>query len=156
MGDPRRFNLFAELISELLPNNLKIIDAAAGKGILQSSLKERGFDNIISYDKRNRRHKNLNYRYGYFNFLTEDRADAIIAMHPDEATDHSILFAAKHRIPGIICPCCTKPSAQQYWGNHKYQNWLKHLINLAEENDLKVELKKLKMNGRNDVLVLKP
>ena len=157
MGDPRRFHAFSEIISQNIPNNFNIADIAGGKGYLQAALRQRGFPNITSWDKRKKMAANRKgYRYGFFDFQTAPKYEAVVAMHPDEGTDHAILYAAVNRVPAIICPCCTKPSACAYWGNHKYECWLNHLITLAEKNNLKVKHEKLKINGRNDVLIITP
>lgn len=162
MGDSRRFNLFADIVADHVNSEAKVADIAGGKGYLQIALRERGFKKVETWDKRTRNNKTqirksvIDQRYSYFNQNCEHKYDAIVAMHPDEGTDHSILFAAKHRIQAIICPCCVKPSAVAYWESHKYDLWKDHLINLGRRNNMEVIEKKLKMNGRNDVLIFKP
>jgi hypothetical protein len=124
---------------------------------LQAALRQRGFEKITSWDKRKRNAKNRRgYHYGYFNWQTEQEYDAVVAMHPDEATDHAILYAGKNRVPAIVCPCCTKPDATVYWGEHSYGAWLKYLKKLAVENNLEVTETVLPMVGRNVVYILRP
>lgn len=157
MGAPQRFDLMAKLAEKYLPKNIAIADVASGKGYLQSALRQLGYKNITSWDKRKRNAKNRKgFRYGYFDWCWEkERYDAVVAMHPDEGTDHAILYAVKHQIPAIICPCCVKPSASMYWGVRKYEPWIKHLISLADGH-LEVQKNVLRMNGRNLVLIFKP
>ena len=159
MGDSKRFDLFGKLISKQLDPAMSIVDVAGGKGYLQASLRQLGYSKIETWDKRlataRKVHRN-GYRFGYFDFKTAPKYDAVVAMHPDEGTDHCILYAGLHRVPAIICPCCIKPSAVQFWDNRNYTKWLKHLMTLAENQNLNVEQFKLPMNGKNDVLVLRP
>ena len=111
MGDKRRFNKFANLINDLILNKeLSIIDVAAGKGHLQKALNEKGFRNVTSWDAKNIK-KGLKRRYGLFKCNEKQKFDVIVAMHPDEATDHSILYAGKNKKIAIVCPCCIKPDA---------------------------------------------
>lgn len=155
MGDRRRFDLFSKLAEEHLNKDMKIIDVASGKGYLQAALRQRGFQEIISWDKRKKNASNRKgYRYGYFDWRTGEKYDAVIAMHPDEGTDHAIMYAAKHMVPALVCPCCIKPDASVYWGNHRFKNWVNHLKSLA--NNMLIQEVYLPMNGKSLVLILKP
>ncbi len=159
MGDSHRFDLFGKLIARKLDLSMSIADVAGGKGYLQASMRQLGFSQIETWDKRlamTRKVHRRGYRFGYFDYKTAPKYDAVVAMHPDEGTDHCIMYAGLHRVPAIICPCCVKPSAVAFWSDRKYPAWLKHLANLAKEQYLKIEEYKLPMNGRNDVLVLTP
>ncbi len=159
MGDSHRFDLFGKLIARNLDSRMSIADVAGGKGYLQASLRQLGYSKVETWDKRlamaRKVHRN-GYRFGYFEYKTAPKYDAVVAMHPDEGTDHCILYAGLHRVPAIICPCCVKPSTVQFWGNRKYNAWMDHLIKLAGEQNLAIVQDKLPMNGRNDVLILKP
>lgn len=136
---------------------MKIADVAGGKGYLRLALSEHGFNDVTTWDKRKKRLKKGNQIYRWFLY---DQApsdyDAIIGMHPDEGTDHIIMYAAKHRVPFILCPCCIKPNAVAYWGNHKYQNWLNHLENMCKRHNIETVHTILKMNGKNDVIIGRP
>ena len=157
MGDPRRFHLFANVIADLLPRTSRVADVAGGRGILQSALRERGFSDITSWDRRRRTSYNrTGHRWGYFSVEIPDTYDAIVAMHPDESTDHCILFAGRHQIPDVICPCCVRPSARAFWDRATYDNWCAHLERLAQAAQLQVRWEQLPMNGRNDVMILTP
>jgi hypothetical protein len=157
MGDPRRFDLFAEQISNLIPPDFAVADVAAGKGFLQGALRSRGFTNVTSWDRRPKTIYNaLGHRYDYFSHNCEQKYQAVVGMHPDEGTDHALLYAAKHRCVAILCPCCIKPSATAFWGKHRYPIWINHLISLGEKYNMTCDISRLKMNGRSDVLFFRP
>ncbi len=132
MGDHRRFDIFSNHIVENLPtSNIRIVDVAGGKGHLRQALFEKGFSDVTTWDKRNKRVQG-NQRFEYFNWETAPEYDILVAMHPDEGTDHSILYAAKWGIDAFICPCCAKGSAVTYWGyncRHKSYKILKKGLN---------------------------
>ena len=157
MGDVRRFDLFAKLIEKHLNKDMDIVDVASGKGYLQASLRQIGFKNITSWDKRKKNAKNRKgYRYGYFKYDCKEKYDAVVAMHPDEGTDNAILYAGLNKIPILICPCCIKWDAVVYFGKKSFNNWVEHLINLAEKNSLNIKKTKLPISGRNLVLIMNP
>lgn len=157
MGDSRRFDLFAKLINKHIPKTAKIVDVAGGKGYLQAALRQLGYTDITSWDKRHKYAANRKgYRYGYFNWQAKEKYDAVVAMHPDEGTDHAILYAGKNRVPAIVCPCCIKPDATVFNGDHNFKTWCKHLEKLASKNGLEVIWTRLKMQGRSDVLIIRP
>lgn len=163
MGDSRRFRLFADLIVEHLSSDMRIADIAGGKGKLQGALYQHGYENVISWDKRPHYINRKNRHYGYLDCRESPGGyDAVVAMHPDEATDHCILYAIKHKIPAIICPCCVKPSAIYYGGptfsgpRAKYFSWINHLVKIAKINKMSVAQVSLKIKGANRVLICKP
>lgn len=153
MGDPRRFDLFSSLIRERFQNNLKVADVAGGKGYLQLSLREKGFNDVVTFDQRNVRVSGIDYRYQLFNSKIKDVYDILVGMHTDEASDWIIVEACRRRIPFVICPCCIKPSAVAFWNKHTYKNWSDHLCKLAESHNFGVTRSILRMNGRNEVLL---
>ncbi len=155
MGDSRRFHLFAQVAKRNLKTSLKIVDVAGGQGHLRLALKEMGFNNVETWDKRHNKIPGKQ-RYQYFTHNVKENYEAVVAMHPDEATDHAIIYAGKHKIPAIVCPCCVKPDAEPFWDNHNSANWMKHLISLAHKYGLKVQQTFLPMRGKNEVLILKP
>ena len=158
MGDSRRFQLFADLVSRNLPDrSLRIADVAGGKGYLKAALHQLGYKNVVTWDKNRKAAKKQNhsgYKYGYFDYRTQEVYDCVVAMHPDEATDHAILYASIHHIPAFVCPCCIKPDAVLFNEKYNFHLWVNHLKRLAKGMDIQ-ELY-LKMQGRNLVLVLKP
>lgn len=157
MGDSRRFDLMAKVIEKHIPKSFHIGDIASGKGYLQAAMRQLGYKSITSWDKRNKNAKNRNgYRYGYFKWNTKEKFNAIVAMHPDEATDHCIKYAIKNRCPVIICPCCVKPDAEIFNEKHCYSNWINHLKRMAIKGGMNVIETRLPMNGKSIVLIIKP
>jgi len=155
MGDSRRFDLFSKLISEYVPKDFKVVDVAGGKGYLQAAMRQLGYKNIVSWDKRKKYASNRRgYRYGYFFYTTNEQYDAVVAMHPDDGTDHAIMYAVKNRVIAIVCPCCIKPDACAYWGPKAFGEWKQHLVGLGK--DMVVKKKRLRMNGKNEVLIFIP
>lgn len=161
MGDSRRFDLFAELIARNFPQarEFPVADVAAGKGHLRAALWERGFRRVTCWD---RQHKMAKARPGQRFQLFDYRhapPDYVLAvgMHPDEASDHVVLWAARHRRPFILCPCCIKPSASTYWGSRSsHRSWNDHLARLAVSAGMTVTETCLQMKGRNVVMIGRP
>jgi hypothetical protein len=159
VGDPRRFHFMASCISEHMPDrNMQIADVASGRGALQAAMRQLGYRHITSWDKRQRNAKTRRgYRYGWFDYRNAPRGyGLVVGMHPDEGTDHCVLYAVKHRIPFLICPCCIKPSASLYFGRHDFDGWCRHLTSLATTARFAVQVLHLKMAGRNVVLIGTP
>lgn len=155
MGDPRRFDTFARLISSVLLPDMRIADVAGGKGYLQAALRERGFSDVVTWDRRRSRCAARTMRFDWFTHDTRERYDAVVAMHPDEGTDHALLYAIKHRIPAIICPCCVKPSALEYWDRYTFRPWCRHLESYALNHGCSIEWTRLGISGRNDVMIIR-
>ena len=157
MGDPRRFNAFAKLVRRHLPLEARLADVAGGKGYLQAALRELGYRDVVSWDRRKRcATGRAGYRYGWFDHRSAPAYDAVVAMHPDEGTDHAIVYAAERRVPALICPCCIRPSATTYWGDGNYPDWCRHLETVARKGRLTVQWTQLPIVGRNDVMILRP
>lgn len=156
MGDSKRFRKFAELISYHFPNReQRIADVASGNGSLQQELRQRSFINIISWDKRRRNAKGRpGYRYKLFNWRCDEKYDLVIGMHPDEATDHIIMYAVRNNIPFVVCPCCIKPSAYIYNDKSNFELWVEHLKRLARGFIITEHY--LRIDGKNLVLIGKP
>lgn len=155
MGDPRRFDLFAKLISTRVDRGSRIIDVAGGKGYMRRALFDYKVQNTTTWDKTKSKIPG-NHIYRYFKWDETPKYDIAVGMHPDEATDHIILYAGLHRVRAFVCPCCVKPSAAKFWKNHNFKHWTTHLIELAIQHGLKVEIHHLPMNGKNLVLEIFP
>lgn len=159
MGDSRRFEQFAELISKHFPPKYykSIADIAGGKGYLQIALKEKGYHNIITFDKRKKKKRapfgNLNFRYQFFNSNIKEEFDLLVGLHPDEATDVIITEAIKRNIPFIVCPCCVKPYAIMFNQQYNFTNWINHLKRIAIKAGYRIKENYLKMTGKNLVLI---
>jgi len=156
MGDARRFDIFADIIAEKFPDYRKarIADVAAGKGYLQAALRQRGFREIVSWDRRKSfAGPRSIYRYGLFDHRTSENFDLVVGMHPDEATDHIVTYGRKRKIPWIVCPCCVRPSAAEFGsGANDYWRWLAHLRTIGG-GPARVKTLTIPIRGRNVVLV---
>jgi hypothetical protein len=158
MGDSRRFDEFAKVIARNIPKEFSIADVAGGKGYLQSALRQLGFRNITSWDKRPKNASNrTGYRWGFFNYKTDPEYQAVVAMHPDEGTDEALMFACTRKVPAIICPCCVKPSAITFWGSHSdSKSWMDHLTKVARQHGMDVIWTTIPITGKNHVMIVKP
>lgn len=157
MGDKRRFSRFAELIAQTCADrSVRIADVAGGKGYLQMALRSLGYTNIVTFDKRRKMANPMRkkfYRYEWFSFNRHRKGFGLVAaMHPDEGTDHSILYAVNNRVPFLVCPCCILPSATSFWERKNFGGWVEHLEKLAQETHA-VRREMLPISGRNMVLI---
>ena len=166
MGDAKRFDLFAEFISQQVTNKqARIADVAAGKGYLSLALRQRGFKNVISFEPNIRNKvKGLQYKAQYFESGKD--FDVIVGMHPDQATDVILDEAAKSRAMAIVAPCCALATRWTFWNmpqhvgrgipihrdTSTYMRWLKHLATESTKRGLHLNQATLPMNGRNVVL----
>jgi hypothetical protein len=160
MGDKRRFALFADLVRTRFPDAELIADVAAGSGHLQAALRHKGFKQIVSWDKKKRHARGPArklYKNSIFDYESAPRGyDLVLGMHPDQATDHIVGYAVKHRVPFVVCPCCVLPSAFSYSGSKEFDAWCAHLAAIAREAYFNVERFDLHMHGRARVLVGTP
>lgn len=157
MGDTRRFDIMADFVAERFPHHTRkrIVDVAGGRGGLQAALRRRGFQDVTSVDVRPQYAKGRSgYRYGLFTWNYQENFDLVVAMHPDDATDHAILYAVNRCIPWAVCPCCVRPSANHTYkaGKNDYWRWTDHLRTLGGGKSA-VETITLPMAGRNLVLM---
>ena len=144
MADKRRFDLFAQFIVERFPAP-RIFDIAGGQGRLNESLTRLGRE-VTTFDLR---HKHLPVRYAQRMFTLEEprECDLLVGMHPDGATRIIIEYAAKHRLPFAVVPCCSDNSMP-------YNPWRRHLADLAREQGFtSVEEHELPMEGRARVVL---
>ena len=158
MGDSRRFWTFAELITKHLDPKMHIADIAGGKGQLRAALFRHHFPYVVTWDKRKTQAKGRRGDvYGWFDWKTAPKSyDAVIGMHPDEATDHILCYAIQYRVPALICPCCIMPSALPYDGIRKWWKWNDHLRRIAEKGNMKTQWVQLPIEGSNRVLICQP
>ena len=144
MADKRRFDLFADFICERFQPAPRVFDVAGGMGKLNDALTRRGRA-CVTYDLR---HKRLPVQYAQRPFTLEEpcEADAVVGMHPDGATRLIIEYAARHRIPFAVVPCCSD-------NGMPYKPWMRHLAELARGLGFPtVEEAALPMDGRARVL----
>ena len=156
MGDPRRFDLMADLVMTRLPweGQPRIVDVAGGRGGMQAALRKRDFTNVVSMDICHSYAKGRSgYKYGLFTRDEPAQFDLVVAMHPDDATDHAILYAVDHSIPWFVCPCCVRPAAVPCKsGRNDYWRWIDHLRTIGGGQGT-VETITLPMKGRNVALM---
>lgn len=155
MGDPARFRTLADLVEDRWPDRgLRIADVAGGKGSLNAEMYRRGYRNVVTYDKRKDRWTiRKHYRFELFTVEAERGFQLVLGMHPDEGTDQCIAYAARHRVPFVIVPCCVRPSAYEYDWNRPWRN---HLIRVARGEGFEVERVELPITGANIGLIGMP
>lgn len=144
MADKRRFDLFADYLTRTFEAP-SIFDVAGGMGRLNEALGARG-RHVLTFDCR---HKHLPVPFAERRFTLAEPCDAqlVVGMHPDGATRIIVEYAALHRIPFAVVPCCSDNSMS-------YKPWMRHLTQLAQESGFaKVEEVLLPMEGRARVLV---
>jgi len=144
MADKRRFDLFAQFIAERFPAP-RIFDIAGGQGRLNEALSRLG-RTVTTFDLR---HKHLPVRFAERAFTLEEpcEADLLVGMHPDGATRIIIEYAAQHRLPFAVVPCCSDNSMP-------YNPWMRYLAELARESGFpSVEEHSLPMDGRARVIL---
>ncbi|WP_224243429.1 methyltransferase domain-containing protein [Hyalangium gracile] len=144
MADKRRFDLFARFIVERFAAP-RIFDIAGGQGRLNEALSRLGRE-VTTFDLR---HKHLPVRFAQRAFTLEEpcEAELLVGMHPDGATRIIIEYAAKHRLPFAVVPCCSDNSMP-------YNPWMRHLAELARERGFPVVQEHcLPMEGRARVLL---
>ena len=144
MADKRRFELFAHLIVERFTAP-RIFDIAGGQGRLNEALTKLG-RTVTTFDLR---HKHLPVRFEQRAFTLEEpcEAELLVGMHPDGATRIIIEYAALHRVPFAVVPCCSDNSMP-------YNPWRRYLAELARERGFtQVEEHALPMEGRAQVIL---
>ncbi len=147
MADKRRFDLFADLLTRTFPDVQRAFDIAGGMGKLNSALTARGLD-VLTFDKR-WKHDDVQYAQRLFTLDEPCACDVVVGMHPDGATRIIVEYAAKHRVPFAIVPCCSD-------NGMPYKPWMRHLAELGGTLGLDVEEVALPMQGRARVLVGRP
>jgi hypothetical protein len=146
MADKRRFDLFAAAIVAHF-DAARIYDVAGGMGRLSQALAGLG-RSVLTFD---RRHKHLDVAYALRDFSLDEpcACELVVGMHPDGATRVIIEYAARHRIPFAVVPCCSD-------NGMSYKPWVRHLTDLAQTRGFAVQEVLLDMPGRNRVLLGRP
>lgn len=147
MADKRRFELFAQLVAERFAAP-RVFDVAGGQGRLNEALTRLGRV-VTTFDLR---HKHLPVRYAQRTFTLDEpcECELVVGMHPDGATRVIIEYAARHRIPFAVVPCCSD-------NGMPYNPWMRHLAELAQGTGFaRVHEEKLPMQGRARVLIGEP
>lgn len=155
MGDITRHEKFAILISKQFPKVKTIINVADGKGILSRYLANKGYE-IFAIERKPRfignKHKRIIYKQMTFSSNSKlSKADLIIGMHPDEATGEILEYAINNKIPFAIVPCCKVGKFSDNVSD--YNSWVNKLKLIAIKNRFNVNLLKLRISGKNNVLI---
>ena len=147
MGDLRRFDLLAQLVTSRFPHARRVFDVAGGMGKLNEAFVARGLS-CVTYDTR---HKHLPVQFEERLFSLEEpcACDVVVGLHADGATRLIIEYAAKHQVPFAVVPCCSDNSMP-------YKPWMRHLAELATQLGFTVAEETLPMQGRARVLLGTP
>jgi hypothetical protein len=143
MADLQRFAVFARFLVERF-SAPRIFDVAGGQGKLNEALTALG-RHVATFD---RRHKHLGVNYVERVFTLDEPCDAglVVGLHPDGATRVIIEYAALHRIPFAVVPCCSD-------NGMSYKPWMRHLEGLARAAPFgEVGEETLPLRGRARVL----
>lgn len=145
MADKRRFDLFARFLANRFSTAQRVYDVAGGMGKLNEALTRLGRE-VTTFDLRHKRLPQLRYEERIFTLDEPCSADLVVGMHPDGATRIIIEYAAKHRIPFAVVPCCSD-------NGMPYKPWMRHLAEVAREQGIPhVEEAVLPMDGRARVV----
>lgn len=149
MADKRRFELFADFLVARFPQALRVFDVAGGEGRLNAALTGRGRE-VLTFDRR-AKHLPVPFAEREFTLQEPCTAQLVVGMHSDGATRIIIEYAAHHRLPFAVVPCCSDNSMS-------YKPWMRHLAELAQgaARFAQVEEALLPMEGRARVLLGTP
>lgn len=145
MADKRRFDLFARFLADRFPDAVRVYDVAGGMGRLNEALTRLGRE-VTTFDLRKKR---LDVRYAERLFTLDEpcECDLVVGLHADGATRVVVEYAAHHRVPFAIVPCCSDNSMP-------YRPWMRHLTEQAHALGFDpVEEHVLPMDGRARVIV---
>ena len=142
MGDPQRFELFAEHIQRYYSPGIRIADVAGGKtGELNKVLSNKGYV-VTTIDPAFRPDSRVT---GWSMHYTEELArefDLVVGLHPDEATEE-IIYSATHR-PIIVVPCCRHWSNRQIRGGRSLRGAIRRYL---AENSISLVEEELPIRG---------
>ena len=111
-GDPDRFEVLAQYVSDTYGNSISYIaDVAGGQGLLTRILNKKFHYHSEVIDPRGWVLKGVPNRPEEFSPALAAYYDLIIGLHPDEAT-RAVAEAAAIR-PVIVIPCCN------FWSEEK-------------------------------------
>lgn len=148
MADKRRFELFARFLLDTFQEGRRVFDVAGGMGKLNEALSALGRE-VTTFDVRHKRLPKIRYAERLFSLEEPCEADLVVGMHADGATRLIVEYAAKHRIPFAVVPCCSD-------NGMPYNPWMRHLAELAKELRFETAEYTLDMGGRARVLYGKP
>jgi hypothetical protein len=143
MADLRRFGVFAQFLAERFDAR-RVFDVAGGMGKLNEALTALGRQ-VATFDRRHR-HLDVPYVERVFTLDEPCQAELVVGLHPDGATRVIIEYAARHRIPFAVVPCCSD-------NGMSYKPWMRHLTELARTQGFdEVAEETLPIRGRARVL----
>jgi hypothetical protein len=147
MADLRRFDAFADFLCQRF-DAPRIWDVAGGQGRLNAALTARGRE-TTTFDLRWKRLPHLRYEERLLTLDEPCACDLVVGLHPDGATRVVVEYAARHRLPFAVVPCCADNSMS-------YKPWLRHIEDLAQALGLATERAELPIDGRRTVIVGRP
>ncbi len=144
MGDLARFDRFADFLVSEFPDATRVWDIAGGMGKLNAALTARG-RHALTFDAR-AKHLPVPFAERLLTLDEPCTADLVVGLHPDGATRIIVEYAARHRLPFAVVPCCSDNSMP-------YKPWLRHIGAIAVQAGFVVREAELKMSGRSRVVV---
>lgn len=161
-NDKRRFRAFAEFIQRTYPDARTIADVAGGRGTLSYFLRELGYESTIidSRDARMPRFMRRSLRkqsmklgrlvevprvVGTVQEVDLRGFDLIVALHPDEATEHAVRSAIALGKDFAVVPCCSFPIDGV---RRSTENWREYLASLSPD----IVTTTLPVDGANTLL----
>ena len=156
VNDSRRFPAFASFIHQTYPAANRIADVAGGNGRLSFYLRELGFEATV-IDSRdtnlpNRMRRMLrkeSIRKGKLASIPkiinkvedEDLSefDLLVALHPDEATEHVIRMAIALNKDFAVIPCCVFPIDGIKRSHDDWRDYLTTIAPLTQTAYLPIE-----------------
>ncbi len=104
-GDPTRFEVVADFISQTFGNKLKVIaDVAGGRGMLSRILNKKYNYNSVVFDPRGFALLGVDNVTKEFNPQDASYYDLVIGLHPDQATRQVVEAALLTNT--LVIPCC--------------------------------------------------
>jgi hypothetical protein len=155
MSDSRRFNVVGRFFARQFPDrSLRIGDVAGGAaGFMRQVLNGLGYMGVITIDPAGLLYSGNRAQVQRCCFDAEIarklKLDAIVALHPDAATDHAVMCG----LPGVILPCCVLPNLVPVKRRLDEQAWLRHLQRLAGARCALTT--RLDIQGQNIAMVLR-
>ena len=160
--DNRRFQAFADFIHKTYSHARKVADIGGGHGHLSYHLRDLGYDATI-IDRRDMHLPRKLRRALRKLSVKQERLveiprmvcdvqdadlqafDVLVALHPDEATEHTIRAAIDLDKELAIVPCCVFPMDGV---KRSEENWREYLTSLSED----IQTATLPIRGANVVL----
>ena len=148
-GDPNRFEIIADFVTERYGKKIKYIaDVAGGQGMLARMLNKRGYESEV-IDPRGYTLKGVPSRQEEYKSDMADYYDLVIGLHPDEAI-REVGESARIR-PVLIVPCCN------FWDRNKKLGrdpLLEAIEQYYKENKIKYERITFNFKGPHNIGIL--